>query len=95
MPKRKATPKPKAADTRPVNQRGQEWQAQKLTGNRAQKGNLPSGAPRWTYTTYEVQWAGTDPKTKKPSRVSGLNNVNNNKESITLNNVKRHKKTLC
>ena len=36
MPKRKATPKPKAADTRPVNQRGQEWQAQKLTGNRAQ-----------------------------------------------------------
>ena len=32
--KREATPKPKAADTRPVNQRGQEWQAQKLTGNR-------------------------------------------------------------
>ena len=48
MPKRKATPKPKPADTRPVNQRGQEWQAQKLTGNRAQKGNLPGGAPRWS-----------------------------------------------
>ena len=47
--KREATPKPKAADTRPVNQRGQEWQGQKLTGTttaarRAQKGNLPA---RW------------------------------------------------
>ena len=45
MPKRKATPKPKAADTRPVNQRGQEWQAQKLTGNR---GARAEGQPaRW------------------------------------------------
>ena len=50
-------------DNRPVNQRGQEHQAEKLTGNRAQKGNLAGGAPRWTY---EVKWAGNDPKTKKP-----------------------------
>ena len=63
MPKRPAPPKPRASDTRPVNQRGQEWQAEKLTGARAQKGNLPGGRPRWTY---EVKWKGTDPKTKKP-----------------------------
>ena len=43
-PKRKQPAQPKALDTRPVNQRGQEWQAEKLTGARAQKGNLP--APR-------------------------------------------------
>eukprot|EP00966_Prymnesium_polylepis_P196636 4556551-Prymnesium_polylepis.1 len=49
-------PPPKAApDARPVNQRGVLWQAEKLTGNRAQRGNLPGGAPRWTY---EVKWKG-------------------------------------
>ena len=43
MPKRPAPPKPRASDTRPVNQRGQEWQAEKLTracgGGRHEKGN--------------------------------------------------------
>ena len=63
MPKRPAPPKPRAPDTRPVNQRGQEWQAEKLTGARAQKGNLPGGRPRWTY---EVKWKGNNPVTKKP-----------------------------
>ena len=43
MPKRSAPPKPKAADTRLINQHGQEFQAEKLTGARAQKGNLPGG----------------------------------------------------
>ena len=61
-PKRKQPAQPKAADTRPVNQRGEEWQAEKLTGARAQKGNKPGGAPRWAY---EVKWKGNDPKTKK------------------------------
>ena len=41
---------------------GKEWQAEKRTGARAQKGNKPGGAPRWTY---EVKWKGNDPKTKK------------------------------
>ena len=63
MPKRPTPPKPKAPDNRPVNQRGQEWQAEKLTGARAQKGNLLGGGPRWTY---EVKWKGSDPVTKKP-----------------------------
>lgn len=62
-PKRAKPPAPKAPDTRPVHQRGQEHQAEKLTGNRAQKGNLPGGAPRWTY---EVKWCGVDPASKMP-----------------------------
>ena len=45
--------KPKQPDARHVNQRGQEWQAVKLTGKRAQRGNLRGGAPCWTY---EVVW---------------------------------------
>ena len=63
MPKRAAPPKPKAPDTRPVNQRGQEWQAEKLTGARAQNSKLPGGRPRWTY---EVKWKGNDPDTRRP-----------------------------
>jgi hypothetical protein len=55
-------PKP-ADDTRPVNQRGKQYQAEKLTGNRATKGMLPTGAPRFVY---EVVWAGVNPDTKKP-----------------------------
>ena len=70
MPKRKATGaagKP-AADTRPINQRGQTWQAVKLTGNRAQRGNLPDGAPRFVY---KVLWQG-GAKTYEPvPRVPG------------------------
>ena len=37
--------------------RGETWQAVKLTGARAQKGKLASGAPRYTY---EVEWSGAD-----------------------------------
>ena len=72
MPKRKATGaagKP-AADTRPIkyqphnHQRGQTWQAVKLTGNRAQRGNSPgAGAPRFVY---EVLWQG-GAKTYEPA----------------------------
>ena len=64
MPKRKAAaPKP-APDNRAVGARGQEWQAKKLTGNRAQRGNLPGGAPCWTY---EVEWEGNHKKTYEPA----------------------------
>ena len=49
MPKRKQPAPPKAPDTRPVNQRGQEWQAEKLTGARAQKGNLLGGGPNLSF----------------------------------------------
>ena len=49
---------------RSVHERGQEWQAEKLTGARAQKGNLPGGTPRWTY---EVQWKGAFPNTWEPA----------------------------
>jgi hypothetical protein len=35
-------------DTRTIFNRGEQYQAEMLTGNRAQKGNLPGGAPRWT-----------------------------------------------
>ena len=65
MPRRKTTGaagKP-AADTRPIHQRGQTWQAVKLTGNRAQRGNLPGGAPRFVY---EVLWQG-GAKTHEPA----------------------------
>ena len=56
MPKRNAAaPAPKPPpETRPVNERGMTWQAQKLTGKRAQRGNLPGGAPRWTYEVQDV-----------------------------------------
>ena len=66
MPKRKAAaPAPKPPpETRPVNERGMTWQAQKLTGKRAQRGNLPGGAPRWAY---EVQWKGTAKTTYEPA----------------------------
>ena len=43
-----AAPRP-APDTRPVNQRGTLHQVGKLTGNRAQRGNLTGGAPRFVY----------------------------------------------
>ena len=51
-------------DARPVNARGQEFQAEKLTGNRAQRGNLPGGAPRWVY---EVKWKGHHKPTYEPA----------------------------
>ena len=55
----------KQPETRPVTQRGQEWQAVKLTGKRAQRGNLRGGAPCWTY---EVVWAGNKwPNTWDPA----------------------------
>ena len=66
MPRRKTTGAAgnPAADTRPnINQRGQTWQAVKLTGNRAQRGNLPGGAPRFVY---EVLWQG-GAKTYEPA----------------------------
>ena len=55
---------PQAKDARPVNARGQEYQAEKLTGNRAQRGNLPGGAPCWTY---EVIWKGNFHNTYEPA----------------------------
>ena len=42
-------------ETRTIFNRGEQYQAEMLTSNRAQKGNLPGGAPRWTY---EVKWVG-------------------------------------
>ena len=55
-PKRATAPKPaKETETRPVDQRGKEWAAKGLTGNRAQRGG-PHGKPEYTY---EVQWAGS------------------------------------
>ena len=41
------------------------WEAEKLTGLRAQSGKLPDGNPKWTY---EVQWKGTKwPNTFEPA----------------------------
>jgi hypothetical protein len=37
---------PPANDARAVNERGIEYEAEKLTGSRAQRGNLPGGEPR-------------------------------------------------
>lgn len=46
---KRAVPEPPTAEIpKPVHQRGVLWQAEKLTGARAQKGSLPSGAPKWT-----------------------------------------------
>ena len=60
MARGKAKQRPAATaqeDNRPINARGETWQAVKLTGARAQKGKLASGAPRYTY---EVEWSGAD-----------------------------------
>ena len=54
--KRKATapaPAPAPAAPKPVNQRGKEYAAERLTGKRAQSGKLTGGGPRYTY---EVVW---------------------------------------
>ena len=48
---------------KPINQRSAEYQAEKLTGNRAVQGKLPTGGPRYVY---EMKWAGINPATKKP-----------------------------
>uniref|UniRef100_A0A7S0Q489 Chromo domain-containing protein n=1 Tax=Coccolithus braarudii TaxID=221442 RepID=A0A7S0Q489_9EUKA len=56
--------RPKPVDKRPVNERGVLFQAEKLTGNRAQRGNLPGGTPRWTY---EVKWKGGHRPTYEPA----------------------------
>ena len=61
---KKATVHAKAPDARPVTQRGKEWQAVKLTGSRAQRGNLRGGAPCWTY---EVVWHGKHKNTWEPA----------------------------
>ena len=50
-------------ETRTIFNRGEQYQAEMLTGNRAQKGNLPGGAPRWAY---EVKWVG-GAKTYEPA----------------------------
>ena len=55
MPKSSRKAPAAAPDKRLVNAHGQEFQASKLTGNRAQRGNLPGGAPCWVY---EVVWSG-------------------------------------
>ena len=57
-----AAPAPRPAP-KPINQRGAEYQAEKLTGKRAVQGKLPTGGPRYVY---EVKWSGINPATKKP-----------------------------
>lgn len=54
MPKRTA---PAAAQQVAKKKRPAEWQAEKLTGKRAQAGRLSTGAPRYSY---EVKWKDTD-----------------------------------
>jgi len=58
-----AAPPTAPPETRTIFNRGEQYQAEMLTGNRAQKGNLPGGAPRWTY---EVKWVG-GAKTYEPA----------------------------
>ena len=60
----KKKPAAPAAETRAVNARGTEYKAEQLTGNRAQKGNLRSGAPCWAY---EVKWSGGFKNTYEPA----------------------------
>jgi len=60
--KQKKAPAPDKAD-KPVDQRGEDYKAECLTGNRAQKGIDGAGRPRYVY---EVKWAGVDPTTKQP-----------------------------
>ena len=65
MAPKKKTPKataPPPQETRPIDKRGEEWQAEKLTGARAQRGTLPNGQPRYTY---EVKWSGKDKQGKE------------------------------
>ena len=59
--KKQKAPAPDKAD-RPVDQRGEDYKAECLTGNRAQKGIDGAGRPRYVY---EVKWAGVDPSTKQ------------------------------
>ena len=59
-PEKKPSP---AAAAKPVHERGAEYQAEKLTGARAQRGMLPTGQPRFVY---EVKWAGINKKTNQP-----------------------------
>ena len=62
MSKRKATPATLPADTRNVSARGEEWQAEKLTGNRGQKGNLPGSAAYLALPQieYKTEWDALD-----------------------------------
>ena len=63
MGKKKAVAAPAPVPApKPINQRGAEYQAEKLTGNRAVQGKLPTGGPRYVY---EVKWAGINPETKR------------------------------
>jgi hypothetical protein len=55
MPRRKPAPAP-VEKRSTVNTRGEEWQAEKLTGKRAQAGKMASGLPRFSY---EVRWKDT------------------------------------
>ena len=65
MPNKRKPPKPAAA---PVAQRQQTWEAEKLTGNRAQRGSHPGGAPRYVY---EVKWKGAYPSTYEHAKFLG------------------------
>ena len=47
-----------------VNAETEEYEAEKLTDNQGQKGNLPGGAPR---LTYEVMWKGKYNNTYEPA----------------------------
>ena len=62
--KSKTTAAPQPPDDRPVSARGAEFAAKRLTGNRAQRGCLPGGAPRWVY---EVEWEGAWKNTYEPA----------------------------
>ena len=65
MPKKSARKAPAVGpDNRPINARGQEYKAEKLTGNRAQRGNLKGGAPCWVY---EVKWSGNFSNSYEPA----------------------------
>ena len=63
MAPKKTKKAPPSAAAKPVHERGAEYQAEKLTGARAQRGMLPTGAPRYVY---EVKWSGTNKKTGRP-----------------------------
>ena len=64
MPKSKrSAPRQPQQPAKPVHERGREWQAEKLTGKRAQRGSLSDGQPRYVY---EVLWRSKE-KTFEPA----------------------------
>ena len=68
MPPRKRNSRPAPAPaptvTTNVGERGRDYEAEKLTGNRAQRGVLGTGQPKYVY---EVQWKGAYANTWEPA----------------------------